>query len=154
MEAYVKAVCNQACCQIASFGIDVNKIDFCVLHEDVPTPAQFQLKASSPLQRTAQGNISFQVDEPTHSVLRYQQDSLPRYLLLMDLPTSAPDWIEEHSDRVHIKHKIYWYSVMGDASLSGASKLLSVPPTQIFDVAFLLSIFAALDAGLKAPGQP
>lgn len=134
--AYVCAVAGFAGYTVSVEDFDRDGIDLRVHAGGRLSPTiGLQLKATERLGDTLRdGNYRYN-DLPARNYERLIRPSqVPRYLVLLALPSDESDWLAVSVDRLLMQRCAYWVSLSGAAETDNrATVTVSIPPGNLFD---------------------
>jgi Domain of unknown function (DUF4365) len=135
--AYIRALCAVAGCGIESITLDNDKIDYIISSRvrgtvrskpkiDVQAKCKMGLPASTDL-------IPYALDMTTYDNLRDPLVSNPRILVVVLIPESLGEWINQSETELMFKHCAYWTSLKGQPeSETTTSKTVYLQRQHIF----------------------
>lgn len=133
--AYAQAVAARAGYVTTTPDIDRDSIDLRISAGGAMRPAlELQLKASTRLPQPRNGHIRFELKKRNYDHL-IEPTQTPRLLMVLDLPPERNDWMTINDDRLILRRRAYWISLLGEPeSKNTTSVTISIPTNQRFDV--------------------
>lgn len=134
--AYVRAVAGFAGYTVSVENFDLDGIDLRIHAGGRLSPSiGLQLKATDHLgDAHRDGNYRYN-DLPVGNYERLIRPSqVPRYLVLLALPSDEPDWLTVSVDHLMMRRCAYWVSLAGAAETDNRGTVtVSIPPGNLFD---------------------
>ena len=150
MRAYVRAVVAQA--GMSAFEPEPDYgTDLCVraivdhdgAADDAGLQLDFQLRSTTRATVGPNG-LTYELDADTYRKLRLQI-SVPRYLVVLDLPGEETQWLEQTPDALILRRCAYWYSLSGEPERDNASTVtIAIPAGNVFSANWLRATMHAL----------
>lgn len=151
--AYVTAVASGAGCSVTRIPVDIDSIDINIRRAALGTVVtspnlDVQLKATH-TDCIEGGNVQFALKKRTYDRLRDPNCSSPVILVALHVPRLLEQWTDHSEERLIVKKCAYWRSLKGMPELPEGQKstTISIPRTQVFDVAGCDALFSRLAAG-------
>jgi hypothetical protein len=145
--AYVAAVAAAAGYATSRPDPDIDKIDLTVhargSEGHVRSPrVDLQLKCTE-VDAGAGDALAFDLDRETYDILRAADYVVPRYLVVVVVPTNVSDWLEQTSEQLALRRCGYWLSLRDAPPTSNSvSQRVEIPRQQVLSVASLREMLA------------
>ena len=109
-------------------------------------PLHVQLKASYNFEIDCD-NIKYNIPVRNYNLL-IRNSLNPHILILYCMPSDDMEWLSVCENNTTMKHCGYWLSLRGqDKSSNTATKLVTIPKSQIFNVTSLRVIMESINSG-------
>lgn len=117
-QAYVHAVASAAGYAMFHHSVDDDSIDLGIAqrigYRGLPRAPRLDLQ----LKCTAETNwkndvLSFALKKKNYDDLREVELTVPRILVVVCVPESPDDWVDQNEERMVLRHCGYWYSLKG-----------------------------------------
>jgi hypothetical protein len=154
--AYVQAVAAR-CRMIVSYpgtdyGIDMTLSEVTIISArrfDSGNKLDIQAKSVS-RSRSAGGGLQYDLDIRAYEVLRYAEAGTPRILVVLALPEKETAWLAEGADRLCLRGRAYWLSLLGSPPTPNRRSVrLVLPRANRFSTRGLQAIMGRIKAGEK-----
>jgi hypothetical protein len=137
--AYVHALASKHGYNIGSRKVDDQSVDLELIGYEqgqaiVSPQLHLQLKCTeSPTFINQQKVISYQLEEKNYNDLR-KKKQVPHILVLLHVPTTVDDWLDETPYHLLMRYCAYWVSLAGEPDLATGqkSKNVHIPTTNMF----------------------
>lgn len=138
-KAYVHAVAARCGFVIATWSQDQGCVDSTIgsagtlgkgLLEDPKLDIQIKATARSAVEHET--HLAVQLQRSHYDKLRTAQRSIPIVLVVLLLPENETDRIAHSADALILRRCAYWVSLRGAPPITGDSKLVHVPKTNLF----------------------
>ncbi|MBW9385415.1 DUF4365 domain-containing protein [Enterobacter sp. EC_50] len=154
---YLKALVSCAGFDTGRWDVDNDCIDVTLKGVDYPRPGRrnpcidIQLKATQRFEE--QGDFYlYDLNLRNYDHLRDEYVSSPQYLMVLHLPESVSDWIDETGNGITLNNKCYWLSLRGFPASSNTSTVrVKIPKAQKVTVSLLKNLMKQASVmGLEA----
>lgn len=119
--AYVRALAAVAGLKVDRHEVDDDSIDILISRGGKRSPhLSLQLKCSSQIE-LKQPEFSFRLKLKNYDDLR-RPTMVPRVLVVLHVPEHVQDWLTENSDHILMRHRAYWFSLLGFDEVAAVNK--------------------------------
>lgn len=137
--AYVRAVASSASFAVEHRAIDRDGVDLSIHAKGQLAPDSVLLSPEIYVQAKASKNVTHEGDwlrydlEAKNYRLLNGRYSVPRFLILLELPEVESDWLAWSPEELTLRRTAWWLSLKGAPETSNsASVRIWVPRTQVF----------------------
>lgn len=118
------------------------------------TKPMIAVQAKSLLSSAAEGeHTSYALDIETYDILRDEQVSIPRILVVVLTPKSLPNWLAQSEQQLALSHCGYWVSLKGLPEFPDQdSRVVHLPRLNVFSPLSLQSMMTRISNGQDLSG--
>lgn len=145
---YLKALASCAGFDTTSWGVDNDCVDVTLKGTGYPKPGRrnpcidIQMKATECFEEQ-DGFYIYDLNLRSYNHLRDDCVSSPQYLMVLHLPKSVDEWIDECGKGIALNNKCYWLSLRGLPDSNNKSTVrLKIPKNQEVTVSLLKQLMA------------
>jgi len=150
--AYLRAVATVANYSVDDQTVDDDSVDVTIKGSRQQGTVQksprldVQLKCTS--TDTGQGDeLSFRLSRKNYDDLRDPHLHVPRILVVLCVPPSLGDWLDETPEQTVLRRVAYWRSLRGEPAIATDRRVLHLPRTNRFCVNALRDIMTRIGDG-------
>ncbi len=131
--SYIEAVASHAGFQVVEPKVDEDSVDGILMGDFGKRPRiEFQAKATSQNILRPDG-VHFDLPVKNYEELRLET-IVPRILIVMLMPDSPEDWLNQSADELCLRRCAYWRSLRDEPATSNSDSVMVRLPTEyIFD---------------------
>lgn len=140
---YLKALASCAGLDTGTWAVDNDCVDVTLKGIGYPKPGRrnpcidIQMKATQRFEEQDECYI-YDLNLRSYNHLRDEYVSSPQYLMVLHLPESVGDWIDECGKGITLNNKCYWISLKGMPETDNATSVrLKIPKKQEVTVSLL-----------------
>ncbi|MCE9566114.1 MAG: DUF4365 domain-containing protein [Planctomycetes bacterium] len=145
--AYVHAVAAMCGCTCAKpdpdYGVDLSLrrvVERRQGYREIGKSLYLQLKSTRIDTRDSE-HVVYDLDARAYDILRRSTRDSPSLLVLLILPSTQENWLDQNEERLELRHCAYWYSLRGLPSVENVSTVrIRIPRQNQFNTAQLLQI--------------
>ena len=132
---YVRAIAARAGYTTSALSPDRDSVDLQIQAGGPMRPVlDLQLKATVNLKRRDDGHVRFPLKRRNYDLLR-METSVPRLLVVLDLPKDEDRWMTVTADELVLRHRAYWLNLQGREETSNkVSITVAIPEGNLFNV--------------------
>ncbi len=131
--SYIEAVASHAGYHVVEPKVDEDSVDGILIGDFGRRPRiEFQAKATSQDLLRPDG-VHFPLSLKNYEELRLES-IVPRILIVMLMPESPDDWLNQSTEELSLRHCAYWKSLKDETDTTNSdSKVVRLPSNYIFD---------------------
>jgi Domain of unknown function (DUF4365) len=149
-DAFLQAVAATAGCALARPEVDDDSIDWTLSCRLLPRRPKIDIQMKSTALDDGLGTgIRYPLRKKNYDELITSNVIVPRLLVLVIVPDNLADWVSLSPTELLLRRCAYWLSLVGQpASTNLQSVSVSVPRSNVFDVAALQELVRRINVGL------
>jgi len=150
--AFIAAIASKCGFRMSKPDVDDDSIDWTLSGKggsgSVRSPKlDIQLKCTA-LELGIENDFSFDLKVKNFNDLVPSHVMVPRILVVVLVPESENEWLEQTEEELKIRRCGYWVSLRGESESTNASSVtIRLPRNQMFDPDGLNTIFGRLETG-------
>lgn len=131
--SYIEAVASHAGFQVEEVKVDLDSVDGTLKADFGKRPRiEFQAKATA-RDVVRENYVHFPLSVKNYDDLRLEAIN-PRILIVLVMPKSVDEWINQSHEEMCLRHCAYWMSLDGKPALSNQNTItVSLPLGNVFD---------------------
>lgn len=149
--AYAHAVVTAARCKVSELKVDDERVDFTVrqvANHDVFDGAAFDVQMKCTSQDVLRDDgVHWTLDTNHYDDLRSPRVYTPKILVVLVVPDDLDEWFEHSTDNTVLRKAAYWVSLRGAPPATGATKTVTLPAANHFNVPGVLGILSRVGNG-------